>query len=484
MKRWIEPAGGAMSKSFSNDILECRKSTPATLKAVLLKTGLLSVVLVTLCLFLPAAYTPARAQSNDSQPQAGAPAEEVLTPFPDIVLQGKLQCFLRRQVVMPYRGVITSLDLRSGQTVKKGQVLARYKLAADVVQQLQSQLAAPQIKDMELALANQDKTLVPLEAKRAETESLVKDNMAPSQSLVQIEKEIQLQKQSRKAAEERLKLERQLLVEFKAYVKDLLGGSLNPLAGSQDASITAPISGQVVSIQSDLYEGLELGAGSPAFIIGVMDPMVIHAEIHESDIVNVHLGDRAEVTMESVANRTFEATVNRFSLTPLAPGVLDPSYYDIEFTIPNSDYVLKEGFKGEIVCQPLMTAGSSLPKIVNPFGLEKIGGQPFFWMGGRRETEIWITSPKNGKVVITGYFQAGDGPPGNPRRRFLLSSQNCRERQLVLPKDGWCRITVPVSAGPNRISLRALDERTPTQVSQKGDTGLIGVRGLAVSAVN
>jgi hypothetical protein len=45
MKRWIEPAGGAMSKSFSNNILECRKSMPATLKAVLLQTGLLADVL-------------------------------------------------------------------------------------------------------------------------------------------------------------------------------------------------------------------------------------------------------------------------------------------------------------------------------------------------------------------------------------------------------------------------------------------------------
>jgi hypothetical protein len=215
-----------------------------------------------------------------------------------------------------------------------------------------------------------------------------------------------------------------------------------------------------------------------------MDPMVIHAQIHESDIVNVHLGEKAEVTMESLANRAFEATVSRFSLTPLAAGVADPSYFDIEFTIPNADYVFKEGFKGEIVLQPARTAGSSLPKIINPFGVTKNGDQSFFWMGGRRETEIWITSPKNGKVVITGYFQAGDGPPGNPLRRFLLSSQNCPERQLVLPKDGWCRITVPVSEGPNRITLRALDERTPAQVSSGGDTGLIGVRGLAVSAVN
>jgi multidrug efflux pump subunit AcrA (membrane-fusion protein) len=456
-----------------------------TPKAAVLKTGLLLGVLITFCLLLPAAYTPARAQSNASLAQARAPAEEVLTPFPDIVLQGKLQCSIRRQVIMPFRGVITRLNVLPGQTVKSGQVLARYKLWPDTAQTLQRQVAATQVKDMELALANLDKTLLTLEAKRAETESLVNENMAPSQGLVQIENEIQLQKQSRKAAEERLKLERQLLVEFKAYMKDLLGGSLKPIAGSEDASIAAPIPGQVVSIQSDLREGLELGAGAPAFIIGVMDPMVIHAQIHESDIVNVHQGDRAEVTMESVPNRTFEATVSRFSLTPLAPGVAEPSYYDIEFTIPNSDYVLKEGFKGEIVLQPSKTAGSSSPKIVNPFGLDQMGDQTSFWIGGKQETEIWVTSPRNGKEVLTGFFSAGPSLPGNPRRRLLLSAPNCDERRLVLPKDGWCRITVPVSTGPNRITLRALDEPTLSQLPN-GDSRplLIRVRGLAVCAVD
>ena len=459
---------------------------PATLRGVLLKTGLLSGMLITLCLFLQAADTPARAQSNDSRAQAGAPAEEVLTPFPDIVLQGKLQCSLRRQVVMPFRGVITSLDVRPGQTVEKGQVLARYKLAADIAQQLQKQLAAPQIQDIELGLAILDKALIPLQAKLAETKSLVQENMVPSQSLVQIEKEIQFQKVSRKAAQERLKLERQFLVEFKAYVKDSLGGSLNPVAGSEDASITAPIAGQVVSIQSGLCEGSDLGPGAPTFTIGVVDPMLIHAQIHESDLVNVHLGEKAEVTMESVTDHAFEATVSRFSLTPFALGVGDPSYYDIEFTIPNPDHVLKEGFKGEIVLQPWRASGSSLPKIVNPsLGLDKIGDQTSFWMGGKEETEISITSPRNGKVVLTGFFSAGPSIPGNPRRRFLLSSQNSYKRQLVFPKDGWCRITVPVSAGPNRITLRALDEPTVARLPN-GDPRpfVIGVRGLAVSEVN
>ena len=443
MKRRIEQACGAMSKSFWNDIFGCRKSVHALFNEALVKTGLLSGVLITLCLFLPAAYTPARAQSNDSHTQAEATAEEVLTPFPDIVLQGKLQCSLRRQVIIPFKGLITSLNVRPGQTVKKGQVLARYKLATDAAQQLQSQIEAPQIKDLEVALANLDIALIPLEAKYAETESLVKENLAPSQNLVQIEKQIKFQKQSRKAAEERLQLERRLMAEAKAHLKDMLGGSLNPIAGSDDASLTAPIAGQVVSIQPDLREGSELPAGVLTFVIGVMDPMVIHSQIHESEIVNVVLDEKAEVTMESVANRIFEATVNRFSLTPLAPGVTEPSYYDIEFAIPNSDYVLKEGFKAEITLKPSQTAGSSSPKIINPLGFGTVGNQSFFWIGGKKETEIWTTSPRNGKVVITGFFSLAQVSRAITAAAFSCPSELARktdgapERRLV-PDYGPC----------------------------------------------
>jgi hypothetical protein len=212
--------------------------------------------------------------------------------------------------------------------------------------------------------------------------------------------------------------------------------------------------------------------------------MVIHSQIHESDIVNVHQDDKAKVTMESVPERTFEATVSSFSLTPLAPGVAEPSYYAIEFTVPNSDCLFNEGFKAEIVLQPSRTAGSSTPKIVSPYGVTKTGDQPFFWLD-KGETEISFTSPKDAKAVITGYFAAGPSLQGNPQLRILMSCQNSYKRQLVLPKGGWYRIIVPVSAGPNRVILHALNEPTLAQLPN-GDprSFLIGVTGLAVSEVN
>jgi len=306
-----------------------------------MKAGVFGAAVVSLCLTLLAAYC-----TFGAQPAAHDAAQ-------DILLQGKIQCSLKRQVLMPFKGVIAALTVQPGQSVKAGDVLARYTIAPEVVQQLRKQLSAPQIQDLEVVLTNFDKTLISLERKRSELKDLAEENMAPAQSLAQIQKEIQYTEQGRAAARQRLQLERDSVKDFEVYVKDLLGGSLKPVYHpSQPASLTAPITGNVISIQSDLSAGLEVGAGAPVFLIGVLDPMVMHAQIHESDMPKVALGDKAEATLESVPNRAFEARVSRLSLSPLVPGLEQPSYYDIEFTIPNSDHVIKEGFKGQIVLRP------------------------------------------------------------------------------------------------------------------------------------
>jgi multidrug resistance efflux pump len=297
-----------------------------------------------LCLVLPAAYSPVRAQS------AAAQAVQTKGPVQDVQIQGKVQCSLKRQVVMPFKGVITSLDVQPGQAVKKGDVLARYTISAEVVQQLRKQLSAPHIHEIEATLSNAGKNLVSLEAKQSELQNLATENMASAQSLEEVEKEIQFSRHEIAAGRERLKIERDLQKDFEVYLKGELGGSLKPVSNpSQPACLIAPITGNVVSIQSGLRDGLELGPGAPTFLIGVIDPMVMHAQVHETDMLKVATGDKAEVTLESVPNRTFEATVSRLSLTPLALGLEQPSYYDMELTVPNSDHLIKEGFKGQVV---------------------------------------------------------------------------------------------------------------------------------------
>lgn len=305
-----------------------------------MKAGTFGAAIFFVCLALMAECYPACAQAASPKASVGQ----------DILLQGKIQCSLKREVLVPFKGIITGLSVQSGQPVKAGDVLAHYTIAAEVVQQLQKQLAAPQIFELEGTLAGADKAMVALEEKRSELKGLVAENMAPAQSLEQVQKEIQYTGQNIAAARQRLQVERDSQKSFETYLKSQLGGSLAPIHHpSQPATLTAPIKGNVIAIQSNLCEGAAVDAGAPAFLIGVIDPMVMHAQIHESDMPKVALGDKAEVTLESVPDRTFEATVTRISMTPIVTGLEQPSYYEIELTIPNPGHIMKEGFKGQVV---------------------------------------------------------------------------------------------------------------------------------------
>jgi hypothetical protein len=80
-----------------------------------------------------------------------------------------------------------------------------------------------------------------------------------------------------------------------------------------------------------------------------MDPMIMRAQIHEMEAFRLSLGDKAEITVESLPGRRFVAQVSRTSWTPLTPALEQPSYYEIELTVPNPDIELKDGLKGEIL---------------------------------------------------------------------------------------------------------------------------------------
>ncbi len=60
-----------------------------------------------------------------------APAPAAPAPEPEISFNGKVFCSLKRRVDLPFKGIITSILVHSGDRVKAGQVLARYRLAPE-----------------------------------------------------------------------------------------------------------------------------------------------------------------------------------------------------------------------------------------------------------------------------------------------------------------------------------------------------------------
>ncbi len=287
--------------------------------------------------------------------EKGAPPPE---PPPargsEIVFTGKFFCSLKRPVPMPFKGTVTSLKVKSGQRVEAGQVLARYRLSPEATLQVQQRLTPAKIKELEMKQAEVERNLVSLEVKQMELNQLTQQNLAPPLTKTQTDREVQQLVKQKKAVAEHLSQERQQALEDQAFLKSQLGILPNPGQVPREAALVAPVSGYIIWVHPDLREGAELDPTKAVFQIGVMDPMVVRAQVYEIEALQLTLGEGAEVSVESLPGKNFEATVSRISWAPVPPspyapaGQEQPSYYEVELNVPNPDLLLKEGLKGRV----------------------------------------------------------------------------------------------------------------------------------------
>jgi multidrug efflux pump subunit AcrA (membrane-fusion protein) len=292
-----------------------------------------------------------------SLPGAGfageAPATRATPPpangEPEIIFNAKLFCSLKRHVDLPFKGIITSLRAHAGQRVEKGEILATYRLAPEARMAIQQRLAPPQISELEMRQSEMERTLVPLVNKQQELTQLVQKKLAPSQSLAQINKEIALLRKSKATLGESLQQARQQAQQDGEVLSNMLGTASKSGQVPREASLKAPCSGYVIAVNPEMRENAELTPMPSAFHVGVMDPMLLRAQAFEIEALQVKIGQKAEVTLDALPGKKFQATVSRVAWSSIATGPDQPAYYEVELKVPNPDLDLKEGLKARVV---------------------------------------------------------------------------------------------------------------------------------------
>jgi len=282
-----------------------------------------------------------------------APVTRATTPpsngESEIIFNGKIFCSLKRRIDLPFKGTITSLRGRSGQRVEAGEILATYRLAPESLMAIQQRLSPPQLAELETKLAEVQRNMVPLTSKQRELTQLVQKKLAPSQGLAQVNEELQFLGREKAALQERLKKDRQLAQQDQEVLSDLVGTTVKTGQVPREVSLKTPISGYVIWVNPEMQEHAELPPLPAAFQVGVMDPMLLRAQAFEIEALLVRVGQPAEVTLDALPGRKFQAKVSRISWFSITVGPDQPAYYEVELTVPNPDLDLKEGLKARIV---------------------------------------------------------------------------------------------------------------------------------------
>lgn len=291
-------------------------------------------------------------------PEASAQEFAVSSPSTrsDILLSGKLACSLKRAVIMPFHGIITVLPVQPGQKVTQGELLAGYGLSQEYVLTIRNRLFPSEIKNLELTQTNLADKLDELKRQQAGLQQLAKDNMTSRQSLDMVEDQINSVCRQRDATAERLDFARKLHQDDKRLLQQQLGirGPIKNIPS--EGRLAAPLNGYVIWMHPDMRQGAEFKAGEPAFIVGNLDPMIIKAQVHELDAMRLRLGDRAEVQSSSLPGKKFTAQVTRVSWSSITTAPDQPSFFEVEFSVPNPDHLLKDGLKVQLTVPKASTS--------------------------------------------------------------------------------------------------------------------------------
>jgi multidrug efflux pump subunit AcrA (membrane-fusion protein) len=270
----------------------------------------------------------------------------------ELTFIGKLVCYIKRPVLLPVAADITALNVEPGQKVKKGQILGRYRLTLEAVQTLRRRLISSQVNDLRAKLAEVDKGLTTLKNKKNSLIELSRQNLAPPQSLTQVNEDIQALSKQRAALGDTLQQAERTKQDEESLLSKELGVPIKSGCVPGEGVLVSPIDGYVVWMFPDLHQGAELKGGTPVIVVGVMNPMVLRAQVYEIEAEKLKLGEEADITLESLPGRKFTARVSRLPWAPPALSLEHPTYYDVEFKVANPDLVLKEGMKATVTMRP------------------------------------------------------------------------------------------------------------------------------------
>ena len=284
-------------------------------------------------------------------PQAESAERASFRPA-DISFSGKLYSPVKLSIFLPYTAKILTLTGHIGQKVKRGDILATYDIPLETRMDEKTKLSPATLKDLEHKLALADKEIDRLSAKSRELEAMSQRNMTSQQAISMNAKEIEVFRKDKVAISEQLALNRELLNDRVELAEDHFGKGVGIGKVPKEGIIKAPNDGFVMWMNPELRAGVKLSKEAELFQVGSLNPMIIRAQVHEIEAQKLKDGQAASVTFESVPGKKFTATVSRIPWAPIPAALQQPSYYEIELTIPNPDAELKEGLKGQITIQP------------------------------------------------------------------------------------------------------------------------------------
>ena len=270
-------------------------------------------------------------------------------------------------------GEITELNVQEGDTVKKGQIVAR--IYADIYS-IQANQASSGVMQSQAQVANSQASLDALKATMDQTEKSYSMQKRLYDDKVISSNEFNIADAAYKTAKANYNAAKQGIRGGMAAVQSAQANLAKANKDLSRTAVLAPMDG-VVSLLSvkkgERVVGSNMMAGTEMLRIADMSKIEIRVDVGESDVPKVHLGDSAVVTVDAYSERKFKGIVTQIASsnngastqTALANTSNDVTNYKVYVRLLPESYADLLG-KGRFPFKPGMSASADIQTKTHP----------------------------------------------------------------------------------------------------------------------
>ena len=243
-------------------------------------------------------------------------------------------------------GEIVELDVEEGDSVRKGQVLAR--IYGDIYATQRDQAAAI-VSQQRAQVANASASVAALQAQLDQSKKTYDMQKELYDEKVISRNEFNAADAAYKTAVANLNAAKSTIVGSKASVQSARAGLEKANQDISRAVLTAPMDG-IVSLLSvkkgERVVGSSMMAGTEMMRIADMSKIEVRVDVGENDIPKVHLGDSALIEVDAFNNRKFKGIVTQIASSnngaamtnALATNTTDVTNYKVYIRLDPASY--------------------------------------------------------------------------------------------------------------------------------------------------
>ena len=255
---------------------------------------------------------------------------------------GKVYPEVEVKISSDVSGEITELNVQEGDSVKKGQVLAR--IYADIYSSQRDEAQA-RVTQSQASVANSQASLEALKAQLDQAKQVYNRNKQLYDEKVISKAEFEQYETSMRAAQSQYNAAIQNIRSLQANTQSVRTSLVAANKNLGRTIITSPMNGVVSSLsvkKGERVAGNSFSVGPEMMRVADISNMEVRVDVGENDIVKVNIGDSADVEVEAFNKRKFKGVVTQIasstSKSSTVTGTTDVTNYEVHIRLDPSSY--------------------------------------------------------------------------------------------------------------------------------------------------